>query len=64
MDALLMFIIGGLVFYSIIRHGRRLTQSDFYPIRIWGGLFMLLGIMMMIIFIIMIFRTVMQRITS
>jgi len=64
MGALLMFIVGGLVFYSIIRHGQRLAQSDFYPMQIWGGLFMLLGIVMMVIFIIMAIRTVIQLIAS
>jgi hypothetical protein len=58
MGAVLMFIVGGLVFYSIIRHGQRLTQSDFYPMQIWGGIFMLLGIVMMVIFVIMTIRTV------
>jgi hypothetical protein len=64
MGAVLMFFVGGLVFYSIIRHGIRLTQSDFYPMKIWGGLFTCLGIVMMIIFVGMIIRSLIQIITK
>lgn len=64
MDALIMFLVGGFVLYSMIHHGRRLTQSNLYAMRVWGKLFTLLGVIMMFIYIIMVIRSVIQIITK
>lgn len=59
-----MFLVGGFVLFSIIRHGQRLSQSNLYAMRVWGKLFTLLGMVMAFIFVIMFIRSIIQLITK
>lgn len=51
MDTLILLLIGGFILISMIRHGRRLTQSNIYVMRIVGNLSVILGVIMLIIFL-------------
>jgi uncharacterized protein with PQ loop repeat len=57
MEKLFIFLVGGFVLISIINHGRQLGKSEIVPIKLWGGITMILGLVLMIIFVVTLVST-------
>jgi len=51
MDALIVLLVGALVFYSMLKHGKQMTQNTFLPIRAWGKIVTIFSIILILIFI-------------